>query len=220
MDFFFELMIVAIPTLFAITLHEAAHGYVALQLGDPTARLLGRISINPIRHVDPVGTVLLPLTLFVISRLTHAPLMLIGWAKPVPIDVRRLRGGPKDMGWVAVAGPGANFVMLLAWAMVLRVMALQDPGLPSTEFFAAMAETGMEINGVLMVFNLLPILPLDGGRILVSLLPRQIGIALERLEPYSMWIILLLAFSGSLLESIMRPILFWTLKLAAEIVGL
>lgn len=218
-DILIDILMVAIPVIFAITLHEAAHGYVANLLGDPTARMLGRISANPVKHIDPIGTLAVPFALFVFSRITQTPLTLIGWAKPVPIDVRRLRHQRSSMAWVAAAGPASNFLMLLFWAIVLRWVSLTELG-PASQYAEQMAEAGVQINAILMVFNLLPIPPLDGGRILVSVLPIPWAIQLEGLERYSMIIILLLALSGNLLETLMRPVLYATLSLAALIVGL
>jgi Zn-dependent protease len=124
-----DILMVAIPVIFAITLHEAAHGYVANMLGDPTARMMGRITLNPIQHVDPIGTLAVPFALFVFSRITNTPLTLIGWAKPVPIDVRRLRNKRSSMAWVAAAGPASNFVMLLLWAILLRWVSVFEVGI-------------------------------------------------------------------------------------------
>ena len=214
-----NILIAAIPAIFAITLHEAAHGYVAYRLGDPTAWQLGRVSLNPLRHVDPVGTLAVPFILFVVSQITHTPLMLFGWAKPVPINARRLRQPRTGMRWVAAAGPAANFAMLFLWALVLRLSVAVDAG-SAGALLQDMAQFGMQINAVLMVFNLLPIPPLDGGRILVSVLPYNLAEPLQRLEPYAMMIIMLLALSGSLLGTLMSPFIRASMALAYTLVGL
>jgi Zn-dependent protease len=189
--------IYALPVIFAITLHEAAHGYVARHFGDNTAYVLGRVSLNPVRHIDPVGTILLPLFILVASKLLGSSGILFGWAKPVPVDFSALRHPKRDMLWVAAAGPLANLVMALLWAMTFK-MALVTPPNAFTLPLSLMAEAGITVNLVLMVLNLLPILPLDGGRIAVSLLPNRLAYSYSRLEPYGFPILLLLLFTNTL----------------------
>ena len=160
------LAISALPILFAITLHEAAHGYVARMFGDNTAWKLGRISLNPIRHIDPIGTILLPAVTFLLSG------FMFGWAKPVPVNFGNLRNPKRDMLWVAAPGPGANLLMAFAWATVHMAVVGADEFVYS-EALTQMSMAGIWVNGAFMVLNLLPLLPLDGGRILVSLLPQR-----------------------------------------------
>jgi Zn-dependent protease len=185
----------AIPVLFAITLHEAAHGYVARRFGDDTAYVAGRITLNPLKHIDPIGTVLVPLTILLLSTLAKTQGFLFGWAKPVPVNFSRLRHPKRDMIWVAAAGPGANLLMAILWALFLT--AQNAIGLDEL-FFRAMAEGGIQINLVLMALNLLPIPPLDGGRIMVGLLPNSLASPLARLEPYGFFIIIALLATGTL----------------------
>lgn len=191
----------AIPVLFAITLHEAAHGYVARHFGDMTAYKQGRISLNPLRHIDPLGTILLPiLTLFLGG-------ILFGWAKPVPVNFGALRRPKQDMLWVALAGPAANLVMALFWGALFKV-ALMFPGSYFAEPLLGMAQFGVTINAILLVLNLLPLPPLDGGRVAISLLPHRQAFQLAKVEPYGMVILILLAvvpISG-------QPILGWILS--------
>ena len=188
----------ALPVIFAITVHEAAHGYAARHFGDNTAWLAGRISLNPIRHVDLFGTILLPLLLFIIS----SP-FLFGWAKPVPVNFDRLRNPKRDMLWVAAAGPGVNLLMAFGWALLFK-LALLLPFNMYTRPLAMMSDMGININLMLMVLNLLPLPPLDGGRIAVSLLPMPMAIKFSQLERWGIPILLLLSFLG-ILSSIMWP---------------
>jgi len=191
----------AIPVLFAITLHEAAHGYAARHFGDLTAYAAGRISLNPLRHIDPVGTILLPLlTLFVGG-------ILFGWAKPVPVNFAALRRPKQDMLWVALAGPATNLAMALFWALMMK-LAFVLPNNYFAEPLIGMADIGVTINAVLFVLNLLPLPPLDGGRVAVSLLPHRQALKLARLEPYGFVILILMAVVpvGG------RPILNWILS--------
>ena len=199
------LAIYAIPVLLAITLHEAAHGYVARHFGDPTAYLAGRISLNPLRHVEPVGTILVPGAILVASKLIGGSAMLFGWAKPVPVDFARLRHPKQDMLWVAAAGPGTNLLMAFGWAALLKATIAMEPGLLSA-FLAGNARAGIEINAVLMLLNLLPIPPLDGGRIAVSLLPHRLAWQFSKLEPYGLAILLVLLFTD-ILGRILGPLL-------------
>ncbi len=200
MDFSLETALLAIvPVVFAIVLHEAAHGYVARIFGDQTAWMLGRVTLNPIKHIDLIGTIAVPGVLL----LTGAP-FLFGWAKPVPVNFGNLRHPKRDMIWVAAAGPGANFVMALLWAVVAQLAA--PSGMLTSVGLYQMAQIGISINLVLMVLNLLPIPPLDGGRIAVGLLPDRAAGALARLEPYGFIVILVLLVTG-LLGDLMRPIL-------------
>ena len=186
-----RLAILAIPVLFAITLHEVAHGWVARLRGDSTAWMLGRLSLNPLRHIDPVGTILVPALTFVLGGI------LFGWAKPVPVNVRNFRQPRSDMALVAVAGPMANFAMALFWALVIRLsLTLGDSSVVWFILLAGIA--GMLINSVLMVLNLLPLPPLDGGRILAGLVPPRQSIMLDRIEPYGIWILVALLFTGIL----------------------
>lgn len=187
--------IAAIPILFAITLHEAAHGYVARYFGDNTAYLQGRISLNPMRHIDLVGTILLPLMTLVLGGI------LFGWAKPVPVNFSALRQPKKNMLWVALAGPASNLLMALCWALFYK-LAWMNPESYFAEPLMEMANVGIKINAVLLVLNLLPLPPLDGGRVAVSLLPHQQAYQLARLEPYGMFILIFLAIT---------PVLGWIL---------
>jgi len=203
-NFIQTLAIYALPVIFAITLHEAAHGYVARHFGDPTAWQLGRISLNPLRHIDLVGTIVLPVLLLV----SHAG-FLFGWAKPVPVDFGRLRKPKQDMLWVAAAGPAANLLMALGWAMLLKLDILLPEHAYSVPL-AEMARAGIEVNAVLMLLNLLPIPPLDGGRIAVSLLPPKAAWRYSQLERYGFIILLALLFFGGL-DYILTPLRWYFL---------
>src|SRR3954463_12710302 len=191
----------AIPVVFAITLHEAAHGYVARQFGDSTAWMLGRVTLNPLKHIDPIGTVLIPLGILLLS----GGGFLFGWAKPVPVNFGNLRHPKRDMLWVAAAGPGANFAMAVLWALLLK--GALPGGLLASAGLGQMARIGIEINLMLMALNLLPIPPLDGGRIAVSLLPQRAAMAWARLENYGMFIVLGLLMIPGLLNTLMSPLL-------------
>ncbi|MDO8960203.1 MAG: site-2 protease family protein [Rhodocyclaceae bacterium] len=195
------LAIYALPVIFAITLHEAAHGYAARHFGDPTAWQMGRITLNPVKHIDMIGTLLVPALILFVSK----GAFLFGWAKPVPVNFGRLRRPKQDMFWVAAAGPGANLFMACAWALLLKlavVMPVNAYSLPLAE----MCRAGITVNAVLMLLNLLPIPPLDGGRIAVSLLPHGVAWRLARVEPYGFFILLALLFLG-VLQDILTPLL-------------
>ncbi len=204
----------SLPVLFAITVHEVAHGWVARQLGDPTAMMLGRLTLNPIKHIDPVGTVLVPLLMLMFSP------FIFGWAKPVPVTWENLKHPKRDMALVAVAGPLANLLMALFWVLVLRAGIGINPELPwlGTYLFYA-GQAGIVINLVLMVLNLLPIPPLDGGRVLSGLLPGPWSWQLDRIEPYGLLILLLLLLSG-VLGNILGPVIDGLQSLLYFIVGL
>ncbi len=199
------LAIWALPVLLAITLHEAAHGYVARHFCDPTADLAGRISLNPLRHIDPVGTILVPAGILALSSLAGGGGILFGWAKPVPVNFGRLRNPKADMLWVAAAGPFVNLVMAVGWAILFTIAARSEPGAYSVPMLK-MADAGIQINAVLMVLNLLPIPPLDGGRIAVSLLPDRLAWQFARLEPFGFPILLVLLFTG-ILGEILWPLI-------------
>jgi Zn-dependent protease len=224
--------IYALPVLFAITLHEAAHGYVARHFGDLTAHAQGRISLNPIRHVDIVGTVVVPLAILLFS----GGRFLFGWAKPVPVNYSALRNPRRDMAWVAAAGPGANLVMAILWAVALRISigltsrsdawmqvaqlhgtanlvdVVISQGSGVAEFLIGVSAAGVLINLILMLLNLLPIPPLDGGRILTSLLPDRAARQFAKLEPWGLPLLLLLMvvpmYGSNALSIILSPLLF------------
>lgn len=193
----------ALPVLFAITLHEVAHGWVAKALGDATAFVSGRLTLNPLKHVDPVGTVALPVGLLVLGSVTGSPTPIFGWAKPVPVSFGNLRRPKRDMIWVALAGPGANLAMATFWALLAAGSGLLPGGLAQPLLYMGVA--GIIINIVLMVLNLLPIPPLDGGRVAVGILPQPASRWVENLEPLGLPILLVLLFSGALGAVIMTP---------------
>jgi Zn-dependent protease len=202
----------AIPVLFAITLHEAAHGYVARHFGDMTAQQAGCISLNPMRHIDPFGTVILPLLTLWMGGI------LFGWAKPVPVNFAALRHPKKDMLWVAIAGPASNLVMAMGWALIYK-MGLLFPENYFADPMLGMAMWGIRINVVLMVLNLLPLPPLDGGRVAVSLLPHRQAFQLAKIEPYGMFILIFLAITP-VLSLILSPIIGWVYKLLSLLFGI
>ena len=194
----------AVPVVLAITLHEAAHGYVARRFGDQTAYMLGRVTLNPLKHIDPIGTIAVPGFLIALSVLTRAPLFIFGWAKPVPVNFGNLRHPKRDMFWVAGAGPFANFLMAVGWAF-LRKAAAPGGSIDSDGLFE-MANAGVIVNLVLMALNILPILPLDGGRIALSLLPGPLAYRYSRLEPYGFMVVIFLLVTG-VLNYVMLPVL-------------
>lgn len=204
-----------LPLIFAITLHEVAHGWVASFFGDQTARLSGRLSLNPLKHIDPVGTVVLPLLMLMVSN------FIFGWAKPVPVDPRNMRHPRRDMAIVALAGPLSNILMALGWALIAKAGIMAEDagntwlGIPLTY----MGGAGIMMNVVLAVLNLIPLPPLDGGKVLASLLPPRMAYRLSVVEPYSFFILILLLFSG-LLSYIMAPPIFFLLNLISSIFGL
>jgi Zn-dependent protease len=199
-----QLIIWVPPVLLAVTLHEVAHGLVALRLGDTTARDLGRLSLNPLRHIDPVGTILVPAVLLWLGG------FVFGWAKPVPVDFRRLRNPKRDMALVAAAGPASNLVMALAWTLMLSALVL-GRNLPFIQFLAPlylMSTAGITINILLAVLNMLPIPPLDGGRVAVGMLPPRLALLLARVEPFGLFILIALLASGILSKILGPPIAF------------
>ncbi|MDH6590965.1 Zn-dependent protease [Variovorax sp. TBS-050B] len=194
-------LIYALPVIFAITVHEAAHGYVARHFGDNTAEVMGRVTLNPMKHIDPIGTILMPLMLYFAT----SGAFLFGYAKPVPVNFGRLRHPKRDMIWVALAGPASNFVQAILWALLL--VALLAAGVDET-FFIKMAQGGVLVNLVMWAFNLFPLPPLDGGRVLAGLLPN--GPAqnfLARIEPFGFFIVMGLVLAGIVSTFWLRPLM-------------
>jgi Zn-dependent protease len=195
--------IYALPVIFAITVHEAAHGYVARYFGDNTAWSLGRVTLNPMKHIDPVGTILMPVLLYVATAGTF----LFGYAKPVPVRFGNLRKPKQHMIWVALAGPGANFLQALLWGALLYFVNAADV---TERFFLEMCRAGMLVNVVMFVFNLFPLPPLDGGRILVGLLPWRMAQQVSRIEPWGFFIVMALVLAGVVSTIWMRPLMSLT----------
>lgn len=196
------------PVLFAITVHEVAHGWVAKQLGDPTAMMLGRLTLNPLKHIDPVGTIVVPSIALLLAG------FVFGWAKPVPVTWRNLKRPKRDMALVALAGPAANFLMALGWTLVLRVSVLYHETIAwIAEPLILMSIAGVFVNCVLLLVNLIPIPPLDGGRILTGILPGPLAYRVSRIEPFGIFILLALFMTG--LVNIVVP----TVYLSAALIG-
>ncbi len=193
-------LIYALPVLFAITIHEAAHGYVARYLGDNTAYMMGRITLNPLKHIDPVGTILMPLMLYFAT----SGAFLFGYAKPVPVNFGQLRRPKRDMIWVALAGPASNFIQAIAWAIAITVLV--GSGVQE-RFFVEMAKAGILVNLVMWAFNLFPLPPLDGGRILVGVLPWRQAVLVSRVEPWGFFIVMALVLTGLISAWWMQPLM-------------
>jgi Zn-dependent protease len=199
-----------LPVLFAITVHETAHGWMALQLGDKTAMMLGRLTLNPFKHIDPLGTILIPGLMYMLAG------FMFGWAKPVPVTWQNLRQPKRDMVFVAAAGPMSNLLMALLWALAIRIgLALGDAGLA----LVFMGVAGIFINTILMVLNLLPLPPLDGGRVMTGLLPGPLAYKFSLIEPYGFFILVGLLVTG-LLGVILWPVIEFFMGLMAGVSGL
>jgi len=196
-------LIYALPVLFAITVHEAAHGYAARHFGDNTAAMMGRITLNPIKHIDPVGTILMPVLLYFAT----SGAFLFGYAKPVPVRFDQLRNPKRDMVWVALAGPGANLLQALLWGVLMYLLLA---GGLEERFFLEMCRAGVLVNVVMFAFNLFPLPPLDGGRILVGLLPWKQAAMVSRIEPWGFFIVMALVITGIVSTLWMRPVMSLT----------
>ena len=192
--------IFALPVLFAITVHEAAHGYAARHFGDNTAHMLGRISLNPLKHIDPLGTIAMPLMLYFAT----SGAFLFGYAKPVPVNFGRLHNPKRDMVWVALAGPGSNLVQAIVWTIGLYLLLFFGI---EERFFAEMCRGGILVNLVMFAFNLFPLPPLDGGRILVGLLPQRLAWQVSRIEPWGFFIVMALVITDVVSTLWMRPLM-------------
>ena len=198
--------IYALPVLFAITVHEAAHGYVARHFGDGTAAFMGRVTLNPLKHIDPIGTIAMPLFLYIAT----GGAFLFGYAKPVPVNFGAWRNPRRDSIWVALAGPGSNLVQALGWGALLYV--LRGAGVEE-RFFLEMCRAGVLVNVIMFVFNLFPLPPLDGGRILTSLLPPRLAIPFSRIEPWGFFIVMGLIVAGVISKLWMLPLMSLTFSL-------
>lgn len=193
-------LIYALPVLFAITVHEASHGYTARYFGDHTAAMMGRNTLNPLKHIDPIGTILMPLLLY----FSTSGAFLFGYAKPVPVNFGNLRHPKRDMIWVALAGPASNFIQAIAWAIALVLLVVYGV---EERFFLEMCRAGVLVNLVMWAFNLFPLPPLDGGRILVGLLPTKAAMTISRIEPYGFFIVLALVLLGIVGNLWLRPLM-------------
>jgi Zn-dependent protease len=211
-----KIVIWILPVLFAITLHEASHAWVAYRLGDSSAKMLGRLSFNPMKHIDPIGTILVPIIILIVSKFNF----VFGWAKPVPINSNALRNPRRDMILVTAAGPVSNLIMAFLWAMCIKIGVMLNPRASSIALFIFLSgQAGIIINLVLAYLNLLPILPLDGGRIVANLLPLRQALQYQKLEPYGFLILLAMMFSGVLAWLISPPI-NWTLTVLNYLITL
>ena len=199
-DLIQNILIFALPVLFAITVHEAAHGYVARYFGDNTAYMLGRITLNPFKHIDPIGTIVMPLVLYFAT----SGAFVFGYAKPVPVNFSHLRNPKRDMVWVALAGPLTNFAQAIIWALLLGILAISGVSEP---FFIKMCYAGISVNLVMWALNLFPLPPLDGGRVLVGLLPYKQALAVSKMEPYGFFIVMGLILTGVLSTIWMTPLI-------------
>ena len=207
-----KITVYAIPLIFAITLHEAAHAYAARYFGDSTAFMLGRMTLNPIKHIDPIWTILVPIVTLLVSP------FVFGAAKPVPVNFGALRNPKRDMIWVAAAGPLANLAMMVGWAVIAKIAITLDASEP-TYFVALVGQAGIFVNALLMVFNLFPLLPLDGGRMLMGLLPNKLAYTFSRTEPYGMLILIALLVTG-IVGKFMGPLLEFSMNSIYAIIGL
>ena len=205
--------VAALPLLFAITVHEVAHGYVARRLGDRTAEMLGRLTLNPIKHIDPVGTILVPAILMLAGG------FIFGWAKPVPVDARNMRNPKRDMALVAVAGPLANLAMAILWALVAKLGLVLAASPWVSVPLVLMGKIGILLNLILLVLNLLPLPPLDGGRVLTGLLPDRLSARVAQVEPYGLFILVGLLVTGYL-GKILGPVVFGLDRMLVSLTGI
>jgi Zn-dependent protease len=212
-DIIQTITIYAIPLIFAITLHEAAHAFAAKYFGDATAYMLGRMTLNPLKHIDPLWTIAVPLMLLLIG----SP-FVFGAAKPVPVNFGGLRHPKRDSIWVAAAGPAANLLMMVLWGIVLKLVFASEAPAP-VEFLINVASAGIKVNALLMVFNLFPLLPLDGGRIVAGLLPNRLAYQYSRLEPYGMFILIALMFTP-VFRLFLGPLVYMSQKAVYSLIGI